>query len=56
MLSILNFHGSFFRILAGSMVFLIGTVYILLQFTGVQPPKNMQGELGLADDILEDVI
>lgn len=56
MLSILNFHGSSIRIELGLLVFVIGWVYIGLQFTNIQPPKNMQGEVGLADDILEDVI
>lgn len=56
MLSILNFHGSLLRISVGLFVFVVGWVFIGLQFTTIQPPKNMQGEAGLADDILEDVI
>lgn len=56
MLSILNLHGSTLRIELGMFVFAIGWIYVGLQFTNVQPPKNMQGDGGLADDILEDVI
>ncbi|GMG40615.1 unnamed protein product [Ambrosiozyma monospora] len=57
LIAILNFHGGWLRILAAVLVLLVGLLYAALEFIpSIQAPENMQGEQGLATDVLDDVI
>jgi hypothetical protein len=56
LISILNLHGTFERYVAAMIIMVIGFVYVGLEFTGIEPPENMQGEAGWNGDVLDDVI
>lgn len=57
LISVLNLHGSFIRYIIALVILLIGVLYIALEFLpSIKPPSNMQGETGLSDDILDDII
>lgn len=57
LIALLNLHGSVFRYLVATVILFIGIIYIFLEFLpSVQPPENMQGEHGLGNDILDDII
>lgn len=56
LLAVLNMHGSAERWIVAALLFVIGIVYVVLEFLDVQPPLNMQGNQGLGDDILDDII
>lgn len=57
LIAVLNLHGSFIRLIIALIILVIGVVYVVLEFLpSIQPPANMQGEQGLSDDILDDVI
>jgi hypothetical protein len=57
LIGVLNMHGSLTRWIISFILFSIGIVYAILEFVpSIIPPKNMQGEQGLSDDILDDII
>lgn len=56
LIGVLNMHGSFARWILSFVLFAIGLIYAVLEFVDVQPPLNMQGNQGLGDDILDDII
>lgn len=57
LIAVLNMHGSFIRYIIALVLLLIGVFYVVLEFLpSIHPPANMQGEQGLSNDILDDVI
>lgn len=57
LISMLNLHGPFIRLIIAVVLLIIGIIYVVLEFIpSIHPPANMQGEQGLSDDILDDVI
>lgn len=57
LIAVLNMHGSFIRYIIALVLLLIGVFYVVSEFLpSIHPPANMQGEQGLSNDILDDVI